>query len=190
MAMKIHIKNMVSVRCKMLVKLELDNLGLAYNSVDLGEAELKDDLSADQKDKLNSALKKWELELISDRKKALIERIKTSIIDFIHNSEDVKINFSDYLSQKLCYDYTYLSNLFSQELGITIKQYYISQKIEFAKELLAYDELDVSEISYRMNYSSVAHLSHQFKKITGITPSGFRQLHQKPRVPLEYVCAA
>lgn len=188
--MKLYIKNMVSIRCKMLVKMELENLGLHYSSVELGEVEIKDDISTEEKEKLNAALKKWELELICDRKKALIEKIKTSIIEFIHNSEDVKINFSDYLSNKLCYDYTYLSNLFSQEQGITIKQYYISQKIEYAKELLTYNELDVSEISYRMNYSSVAHLSHQFKKITGITPSGFRQLHHKPRIPLEYVCAA
>lgn len=188
--MKLQIKNMVSTRCKMLVKMELENLGIAYNTVELGEVDLKDELSTETKERFNLTLKKWELELINDRKKALIEKIKNTIIEFIHSSEDVKINFSDFLSQKLCYDYTYLSNLFSQEQGLTIKQYYISQKIEYAKELLAYDELDVSEISYRMNYSSVAHLSHQFKKITGITPSNFRQLQQKPRIPLEYVCAA
>lgn len=188
--MKINIKNMVSTRCKMLVKLELEKLGLEYSAVELGEAEITKDISPAQLEELNIALIKWELEIISDRKKVLIEKIKTTIIDFIHDAEDVKINFSDYLSQKLCYDYTYLSNLFSQDQGITIKQYYISQKIEYAKELLTYNELDVSEISYRMNYSSVAHLSHQFKKITGITPSGFRQLNRKSRIPLEYVCAA
>lgn len=188
--MKLYIKNMVSTRCKMLVKLELKNLGLGYSSVELGEAEIDEEISVELKEELNAALKKWELELISNKRKVLIEKIKTTIIEFIHSSEEVKINFSDFLSQKLCYEYTYLSNLFSQEQGITIKQYYISQKIEFAKELLTYNELDVSEISYRMNYSSVAHLSHQFKKITGFTPSGYRQLNHKPRIPLEYVCAA
>jgi YesN/AraC family two-component response regulator len=180
---------MVSLRCKLVVKSELDKLGLHYGAVDLGEVEVKETVSADQFELLKSGLLKSGLELMDDKKAVLIEKIKLVVIEMVHYlDEHPKTNFSDYLSEKLHYDYTYLSNLFSEATGITVEHYVISHKIERVKELLLYDELTLSEISYKLNYSSVAHLSKQFKKVTGLTPTYFKQLRQfKKRVALENV---
>jgi AraC-like DNA-binding protein len=176
---------MVCIRCKMIVKSELEKLGLHYTTVELGEAEITDNISKDQLDTLKVALKKTGLELMDDRKKILVEKIRTTIIELIHyNDEQIKINLSDYLSEKLNHNYTYLSNLFSEVKGITIEQFYLANKIEKVKELLVYDELNLSEIAWKLHYSSVAHLSNQFKKMTGLTPSHFKNLKHKRRVVL------
>ncbi|MFA5849185.1 MAG: AraC family transcriptional regulator [Bacteroidales bacterium] len=177
---------MVCIRCKMVVKSELEKLGLHYSIVELGEVEIKESIDSVQKEILNSALKKSGLELMDDKKNVLIEKIKNIIIDVVHYSEeDLKINLSDHISKKLGHDYTYLANLFSEVVGTTIEKFFISHKIERVKELLVYDELTLTEIAYRMNYSSVAHLSNQFKKITGLTPSHFKELKHKRRTMLE-----
>lgn len=179
---------MVSIRCKMLVKTELDKLGLHYILVDLGEVEIMEDISAEQRDQLKIALLKSGLELMDDKKAILIEKVKSVIVEMVHYTDEVpKTNFSDYLSEKLNHDYTYLANLFSEVTGITIEHFIIAHKIEHVKELLLYDELTLTEISYRLNYSSVAHLSYQFKKVTGLTPSYFKQLKHKRRSTLENV---
>jgi AraC-like DNA-binding protein len=178
--MKLFIKYMVCIRCKMVVKSELDKLGLHYKKVDLGEVDLVGDLTPEQHDQLKTALSKSGLELMDDKKAVLIEKIKKIIIEMVHYADEPpRTNFSDYLSGKLHYDYTYLSNIFSEVTGITIEHFIISHKIERVKELLLYDELTLSEISYLLNYSSVAHLSNQFKKVTGLTPSYFRRLKDK-----------
>lgn len=179
---------MVSIRCKMLVKSELDKLGLHYILVDLGEVEIMEDISAEKRDQLKIALLKSGLELMDDKKAILIEKVKNVIVEMVHYTDKVpKTNFSDYLSEKLNHDYTYLANLFSEVTGITIEHFIIAHKIEHVKELLLYDELTLTEISYRLNYSSVAHLSYQFKKVTGLTPTFFRQLKHKRRSTLENV---
>ena len=178
--MKLYIKYMVSLRCKMLVKEELRKLGLQFIVVDLGTVEIMGDLTRDQHDQLKANLLKSGLELLDDKKAILIEKIINVIVEMIHYSEDIpKVNYSDFISEKLDYDYTYLSNIFSEVKGITIQQFIIIHKIERVKELLLYDELNLSEISYKLNYSSVAHLSNQFKKITGLTPSYYKQLKRK-----------
>lgn len=177
---------MVSIRCKMVVKSELDKLGLRYGAVDLGEAELYDSISTEQRNTLKIALLRSGLELMDDKKAILIEKIKTCIVEMIHYQDEVpKIKHSDYLHEKLGYDYTYLANLFSEATGITIEQYIIIHKIERVKELLLYDELNLTEISYKLNYSSVAHLSNQFKKVTGLTPSYFKKLKHRRLSNLE-----
>jgi len=179
---------MVSIRCKMMVKSELDKLGIHYILVDLGEVEIKEDITSKQRDQLKIALLKSGLELMDDKKAILIERIKGVIIEMIHYADEVpKTNFSDYISGKLNYDYTYLANLFSEVTGITIEHYIIAHKIERVKELLIYDELNLTQISYKLNYSSVAHLSNQFKKVTGLTPTFFKQLKHKKRNTLDNV---
>lgn len=185
--MKIHIKYMVSLRCKLAVKEELDKLKLKHGVIDLGEVSLRKNLHAEDREKLRKALLKKGLELMDDKKSLLIEKTKTTIIEMIHHSEKhPKINYSDYISEKLDYNYTYIANLFSEVTGTTIINYIILNKIERVKELLLYDELTLSEISLLMDYSSVAHLSHQFKKITGLTPTYFKQLKQfKKRIQLE-----
>jgi AraC-like DNA-binding protein len=183
--LKLFIKNMVSIRCKMVVKSELDKLGLHYTTVELGEVEVKDKISQEQLDVLSIALKLTGLELMDDNKKILVEKIKTIIIELIHYSDDqIKINLSDYLSQKLNHNYTYLSNLFSEVKGTTIEQFYLANKIEKVKELLVYDELNLTEIAWKLHYSSVSHLSNQFKKMTGLTPSHFKNLKHKKRIAL------
>ena len=180
--MKLYIKNMVCIRCKMVVKSELEKLGLHYTSVDLGEVEIMDKVSKDQLENLSAALKVTGLELMDDNKKILVEKIKTIIIELIHYSdEQIKINLSDYLSEKLNHNYTYLSNLFSEVKGSTIEQFYLAHKIERVKELLVYDELNLTEIAWKLHYSSVSHLSNQFKKMTGLTPSHFKNLKHKKR---------
>jgi AraC-like DNA-binding protein len=183
---KFYIKNMVCIRCKMIVKDELSKLGLHYTRVELGEAEIIENVTNEQHDKMKAALQKWGLELMDSKKSVLIEKIKSTIIELIHYSEEpLKNNFSAYLSEKLNYDYTYLSNLFSEVEGTTIEHFMITHKIERVKELIVYDELNLTEIAWKLHYSSVAHLSNQFKKITGLTPTHFKLLNQKRRNNLE-----
>ena len=180
--MKLFLKYVVSVRCKMLVKAELENLGLHYKTVELGEADIEENISTAQWNELNIALKKSGIELIDDKKSILIEKIKIIIVELVHYTEEpLQTNFSDYLSQKLNHDYTYLANLFSETQGLTIEHFYIIHKIERVKELLIYDELNITEIAWKMDYSSVSHLSNQFKKITGLTPSFFKKIKDKKR---------
>jgi AraC-like DNA-binding protein len=179
---------MVSNRCKLAVKEELKKLGLHFVVVDMGEVEVMEELTSDQQKQLQVGLLSSGLELMDDKKAVLIERIKNVITEMIHHSEEVpKVNYSDFISEKLNYDYTYLSNLFSEVKGITIQQFIIVHKIERVKELLFYDELNLTEISYKLHYSSVAHLSNQFKKVTGLTPSAYKQLKDKTRRPLEEI---
>lgn len=184
--MKLFIKYMVSTRCKMVVKEELKKLGLHFIVVDLGEVDIMEELTHSKREELKLALLNSGLELMDDKRAVLIEKIKNVIIEMVHYSDELpKVNYSDYISEKLKHDYTYLSNVFSEVKGITIQQFIIVHKIERAKELILYDELNLTEISYKLNYSSVAHLSNQFKKVTGLTPSHFKQLKDKRRSPLE-----
>lgn len=186
--MKLYIKYMVSTRCKMMVKEELKKLGLHYIMVELGEVEIMENITAEQREQIKIALLKSGLELMDDKKAMLIEKIKNIIVELIHYSdEELKINFSDHLSNKLNHDYTYMANLFSEVQGTTIEQFIISHKIERIKELIIYDELNITEIAWKMNYSSVAHLSNQFKKVTGLSPSHFKQLKDKRRSPIEEI---
>jgi AraC-like DNA-binding protein len=179
---------MVSNRCKLAVKEELRRLGLHFILVDLGEVEIMEDISPEQKAQLKTALLNSGLELMDDKRAVLIEKIKTAVIEMVHhNDEIIKVNFSDFLSERLNHDYTYLANLFSEIQGTTIEQFVILHKIERIKELIIYDELNITEIAWKMNYSSVAHLSNQFKKVTGLTPSHFKQLKSKMRSPIEDV---
>lgn len=184
--MKLYIKYMVSLRCKMVVKAELQKLGLPYVSVELGTIVLPDQLTAEEREQLRLTLLGSGLELLDDPRAILIEKIKNVIIEMIHSDEDLpKVNYSDYLSEQLDYDYTYLSNTFSEVKGCTIQQFIIKHKIERVKELLLYDEYNLTEISYMLHYSSVAHLSNQFKKITGLRPSYFKKLKKKRKKNLE-----
>ena len=179
---------MVSIRCKMIVQQKLNKLGLHYCTVDLGEVDVKENITSKQREQLRILLLKAGLELMDDKKAVLIERIKNVIIEMVHYSEEVpKVKNSDFISEKLNHDYTYLANLFSEATGITIEQYIIAHKIERVKEFLLYDELNLTEISYKLNYSSVAHLSHQFKKVTGLTPTFYKHLKNKKRTALENV---
>lgn len=167
----------------MVVKSELEKLGLHYTRIELGEVEIMENISDEQLLKLNRSLNKAGLELMDDNKAVLVERIKAIIIEMIHyNEEQLKINLSSYLSNRLHHNYTYLSNLFSEVKGTTIEKYYLSHKIEKVKELLVYEELTLTEIAHRMHYSSLSHLSNQFKKITGLTPSHFKGLKDKRKV--------
>lgn len=186
--MKLFIKYMVSMRCKMLVKEELKSLGLSFIFIRFGEVEILGDISKEQIDILKAKLKESGLELLDDRKSILIEKIKIIVIEMIHYAKELpRMNYSAYISEKAGYDYTYLSNVFSEVKGITLQQYIIKHRIEKAKELIIYDELNLTEISYRLQYSSVAHLSNQFKKVTGLTPSSFKHLMQSKREPLESI---
>jgi AraC-like DNA-binding protein len=177
---------MVSLRCKMLVKKELEKLGLHAVLVDLGMIETLEDLTPSQRDTLKENLLKSGLELLDDKKSILVEKIKNVITELIHHTEELpQVNYSDYISEKLDYDYTYLANVFSQVKGITIQQFIIINKIERVKELILYDELNLTEISYKLHYSSVAHLSNQFKKVTGLSPSFYKKLKEKRKNNLE-----
>lgn len=179
---------MVSARCKMVVKEELKKLKLHFMVVDLGEVEIMENITQEQREQLKTALFDCGLELMDDRRAMLIEKIKNVIIDMVHHSEEaIKVNFSNYLSEKLNHDYTYLANLFSEVQGTTIEQFIIAHKIERIKELIIYGELNITEIAWKMNYSSVAHLSNQFKKVTGLSPSHFKQLKDKRRSPIEEI---
>jgi len=184
--LKLYIKYMVSNRCKIVVKEELNRLGLRFIVVDMGVVDSMEDITAGQRDQIRIALLKSGLELMDDKKAVLIEKIKNVIIDMIHYTDELpKTNFSEYLSIKLNHDYGYLANLFSEIQGTTIEKFIISHKIERVKELIIYDELNLTEIAWKMHYSSVAHLSNQFKKITGLTPSHFKRLRDKRRRPIE-----
>lgn len=177
---------MVSNRCKLAVRDELKKLGLHFIVVDLGEVEIMENISMEKREMLKSGLLASGLELMDDKKAILIERIKNIIIEMIHHSDEViKVNFSDYLTAKLDHNYTYLANLFSEVQGSTIEQFIILHKVERIKELMIYGELNITEIAWKMNYSSVAHLSSQFKKVTGLSPSHFNQLKDKRRNPIE-----
>ncbi|WP_211234635.1 helix-turn-helix domain-containing protein [Algoriphagus mannitolivorans] len=186
--MKLYIKYMVSLRCKMLVRDELLKLGIRQMIVDLGVVEILEDFSERQRALLQENLKKSGLELLDDKKSILIEKIKNVVIEMIHYTDELpNANYSDYISEKLGYNYTYLANIFSEVKGITLQQYIILHKIEKVKELLIYDELNLTEIAYKLHYSSVAHLSNQFKKITGLTPTFYKQLKNKRKQNLENI---
>lgn len=183
---KLYIKNMVCIRCKMVVKAELEKLGIDYILIELGHVDIASQISSEQMSQLDIALKRFGLELMDCKNSVLIEKIKCIIIETVNYSEDkIKVNLSDYISDKLNYNYTYLASLFSEVTGITIERFYIGHKIEKAKELLVYNELNLTEIAFNLGYSSVAHLSNQFKKYTGLTPSHFKKLKNKRRLMLE-----
>lgn len=184
--MKLYIKYMVSLRCKLMVKEELKKLGLQFIIVELGMVEILENITQEQRELLKINLQKSGLELLENKKSILIEKIKNVITEMIHYSDELpKENYSSYISKKLGHDYTYLANTFSEVKGITIQQYIIFHKIERVKELILYDELNLSEISYRLHYSSHAHLSYQFKKITGLTPSFYKKMKRKRKDNLE-----
>ncbi len=177
---------MVSTRCKMVVKEAFKKLGLQFVTINLGEVNVLDTITPNQRELLKNILIKSKLELMDDKKAILIERIKCVIIEMVHYAEELpKTNFSDYLSKQLNYDYTYLANIFSETQGITIEHFIIINKIEKVKELIFYDELNLTEIAQTLHYSSVAHLSHQFKKVTGLTPSLFKTQKNKKLCMLE-----
>jgi len=181
--MKLYIKYMVSLRCKMLVKDELQKLGINYTTVELGMVETQNELRGELREQFRKRIKSAGLELVEDKKNILAEKISNVIVEMIHDTEEVpKVNDSDYISEKLGFDYTYLSNTFSEVKGTTIQQYIIMHKIEKVKELLLYDELTLTEIAHKLHYSSVAHLSNQFKKITGVTPTYFKDVKYHSRM--------
>lgn len=183
---KIYIKNMVSLRCKMRVIEELNLQNLKYGLIELGIIEIINEISDSQLTILKENLSKSGLEIIDDKKSILIEKIKNTIIEMVHYTHDLpKEKYSHYLSHKIGYDYTYISNVFSEINGVTIQQFIINHKVEKIKELMMYNEYSLTEISHRMHYSSVAHLSNQFKKITGLSPSFYKQMKQKRTCNLE-----
>lgn len=185
--MKLYIKYMVSLRCKLFVKDILNKYNIKFFNVDLGSVDLKERLSEEIREVIRRELLRSGLELMDDKKSILIEKIKAIIIEHVHYADEIpKKNFSDVLAEKLHYDYNYLANTFSEVQGITIEHYVIANKIERVKELLLYDELNLTEIAYKLHYSSIAHLSSQFKKVTGLTPTYFRKLKQfRNRIALE-----
>ena len=186
--LKLYIKYMVSNRCKLAVREELKKLGLHFIMVDLGVVEIMENINPEKRQLLKKGLIDAGFELMDDKKSILIEKIKNIIIQMVHHTEEpIKINFSDYLSEKLDHNYTYLANLFSEVQGTTIEHFIISHKIERIKELIIYGEHNITEIAWEMGYSSVAHLSSQFKKITGLSPSHFKNLKDKRRSPIEEI---
>ncbi len=177
---------MVCNRCILVVQNELEKLDLKIKNIRLGEVTLENDLTSEDKQKIENVFEPLGFEVIDDKKGRIIEKIKNTIINLVHHQEqDLKTNLSDVVSEELHHDYNYLSNLFSEIEGTTIEKYFIAQKIEKVKELLVYDELSLSEIAFRLNYSSVAYLSNQFKKVTGLTPSHFKQVKEDKRKPLD-----
>ncbi|MBE0654292.1 MAG: helix-turn-helix transcriptional regulator [Bacteroidales bacterium] len=179
---------MVCIRCQMLVKAELEKLGMKYIDVKIGEADIIGNIQPEQLEQLDKSLKTAGLELMDDKRSILVEKIKSAIIELVHYTEDqIKVNLSDYLSERLNYDYTYLANLFVEVKGTNIEKFYLTHKIEKVKELIVYDQLNLNEIAHKMHYSSISHLSNQFKKITGLTPSHFKKLRNKRRGTLEDV---
>jgi AraC-like DNA-binding protein len=184
--MVLYIKNMVSLRCKIRVKQELEKLGLASSTIELGVVQLIEKITIAQRKCLIENLLGSGLELLQDKRSILIEKVINVIIELVHYSDDLPTtNYSNYISSKVGYDYTYLSNLFSQVKGINIQQFIINHKIEKVKELLQYKELNLTEISYKLHYSSVSHLSNQFKKVTGFSPSAYMLQRQKRGSTLE-----
>lgn len=183
---KLYIKNMVSSSCKMVVETVLELLEFRYTKIELGEVEIEGDLREEQREQLQTALRKFGFDLITNRRNVLVEKIRNAIVEMIFSSDEIpKTKFSEYLSKKLNLDYSYLSHLFSEERGTTIEHCIMSHKIEMVKEMLLSGELTLSEIAYKLNYSSVAHLSNQFKKITGLTPSNFKKTKQKKFIGFE-----
>ena len=179
---------MISLRCKLIVEEELKKLDVPYLTVELGKIEFSENISLQQRNQLEENLSKWGLELLDDKKNILIEKIKNVVIEIVHYSDELpKMNYSDYISEKLGYNYTYLSNLFSEVKGITLQQFIIIHKIERVKELLLYNELNLTEIAYKLHYSSVSHLSYQFKKVTGLSPSVYKELKENRNDNLENV---
>jgi len=179
---------MVSLRCKMLVKEELEKLEIPFGFIDLGTVELLEEISNRQRNELRKNLLSCGLKLHKDKKSILIEKIKNTILEMIQYHDGCPtMNYSDYISEKLKYDYTYLANIFSEVKGITIQQYIIFNKIERVKELLIYNELNLTQISYKLHYSSVAHLSGQFKKVTGLSPSFYKEMEQKREETMEII---
>lgn len=184
--MKLYIKNMVCSRCKMVVKSELIKFGLHPSAVELGEATVKEELNDKQKKQLDKILISFGFALLDDKKSRTIEKIKNAIVELVHYSEEqLQTKLSEHISHQLNHDYNYLSNLFSEVEGTTIEKYFIAQKIERVKELLIYDELSLSEIALKLNYGSISYLSKQFKKVTGLTPTHFKQLKEIKRTNLE-----
>lgn len=187
--LKLYIKNMVTLRCIIVVRDALEKLGIQYNDVNLGEVSLKENISDTQLDQIKATLLLLDLELLEDKKTILVQQIKTLIINLIYHSDEPLVkNLSVFLSSQLHYDYTYMSNLFSNQQGITIEKFYICHKIERVKELLLYNELSLTDIAFNLHYSSVAHLSAQFKKVTGLTPTQFKQTSGNKRDFVESVC--
>ncbi len=186
---KLHIKNMVCARCIKTVTGIFQQAGAEIENVNLGAVETRNELNSEQLNTIRRQLSDEGFELLDDQKTKLIEEIKNEIIHLVHYDDlgEMKVNLSTHLSNKLHRDYNYLSNLFSSVESTTIEQYFILQKIERVKELLVYDELSLSEIAFRMDYSSVAHLSNQFKKITGLTPSQFKKLETHNRRSLDKI---
>ncbi len=179
---------MVSNRCKIIVKQELKSLGLHFIVVGLGEVEIMEEITSEQRHLLKTALLSSGLELMEDKKAILIEKIKSVVVEMVHYADELpKTNFSDYLAEKLNHDYTYMANLFSEVQGTTIEHFIIAHKVERIKELITYDEMNITEIAWKLNYSSVAHLSNQFKKVTGLAPSHFKKLKDKRRNPIEEI---
>lgn len=177
--MKLYVKYMVSQRCKMLVETELNKLGFYPASIQLGMVEISDEITQQQRDQLKVALLKSGLELMDDKNRTLIEQAIRLIVEMIYYFDEIpEVNYSDYISGQLKCDYASLARIFSEVKGITIQQFIIINKIEKAKELLVYDQLSLTEISYKLKYSSVAHLSNQFKKITGHSPSFFKEMQR------------
>jgi AraC-like DNA-binding protein len=177
---------MVSHRCKMVVRAELEKMKLKHTIVELGEVEVMGNLTVPQRQEIKKVLLVAGLELMDDQRAILVERIKTTIIEMVHYTDEIpKVNFSTFLSDKLGQNYNQLSGLFSEVKGMTIEQYIIINKIERVKELILYDELNLTEIAHKLHYSSVAHLSTQFKKVTGLTTSFYKSLKNKKRISLE-----
>lgn len=189
MSTTLHIKNMVCDRCMMVVRQQLEQLSLSYKNVQLGQVELEQEPTEDQLFQLRSELQEQGFELLDDKKAKIVDRIKTSIVQLIHgkDADEFNLKLSAMLEEKMGMDYHYLSSLFSSVEGVTIEKYAILQRIEKVKEWLMYDEKSLSEIAYEMGYSSVQHLSQQFKKITGLTPSHFKQLKENKRKPLDKI---
>ena len=186
--MKLYIKYMVSQRCKIIVKEELTKMNLHFIAVDLGEIEIMENISVEEREQLSAALLKYGLELMEDNKEVLVEKIKNVVIEMVHYADDLPpVNDSDFISEKLKHSYTYLSNIFSEMKGITIQQFIIKNKVERIKELILYDDYNLTEIAYKLNYSSLAHLCNQFKKVTGLRATEYKHLKDNRRMVLEEI---
>ncbi len=184
--MKLYVRNMACLSCKVVVKEALEELKIEPVKVELGEIETRKELSNNEMQQLNNKIKKVGLELLENKQGMIIEKIRKVVVDYVYHTEEKIIkNFSDYLSEKLNYNYTYLANLFSEVEASTIEQYVIAMKIERIKELIMFEDMTLTEISYKLHYSSVAHLSSQFKKVTGLTPTHFKQLKNKRRIAIQ-----
>lgn len=186
MSEKLHIKNMVCQRCIMTVESDLKDLGISYADIELGLVTLVEPLTADQKKAFSEQLDAQGFALLEEGNSSLIDKVKTVIIGMIHHSQELpRVNYSEHISEQVHKDYSYLSKLFSSVEGITIEKFIIKQKIEKVKELLSYGEKAFKEIAFDLDYSSVQHLSNQFKKETGMTPSQFKQMSRPDRKPLD-----